>query len=158
MIINETKGRVWHGRVELADTFFKRFRGLMLVSNVNYALVFVLPVESRANASIHMFFMLSDIDVIWLDSTRRVVDFKTARKWRVYSPQRPAKYIIEGPVGLIRTLEVGAGDVINWQTSGGAKKTIPVKVPFPGELSLENDTHGIISVKSVAETAAFQEE
>ncbi|MCD6523823.1 MAG: DUF192 domain-containing protein, partial [Thermococcus sp.] len=109
MIINETKGKVWQGRVELADTFLKRFRGLMLVGNVNYALVFVLPDESRLNASIHMFFMLSDIDVIWLDSTRRVVDFTTARKWRMYSPKRPAKYIIEGPMGLIKSLDVEEG-------------------------------------------------
>ncbi len=104
MIINETKGKAWHGRVKLADTFFKRFRGLMLVKNVNHALVFVLPAETRANASIHMFFMLSDIDVIWLDSSRRVVDFKTAKKWRLYTPKKAAQYIIEGPVGLIRTL------------------------------------------------------
>lgn len=103
MIINETKGKAWHGRVKLADTFFKRFRGLMLVKNVNHALVFVLPAETRANASIHMFFMLSDIDVIWLDSSRRVVDFKTAKKWRLYTPKKAAQYIIEGPVGLIRT-------------------------------------------------------
>lgn len=109
MIINETKGKAWHGKVKLADTFLKRFRGLMLVKNVNHALVFVLPAETRANASIHMFFMLSDIDVIWLDSSRRVVDFKTAKKWRLYTPKKAAQYIIEGPVGLIRTLEVEEG-------------------------------------------------
>ncbi|AJC72555.1 hypothetical protein X802_10625 [Thermococcus guaymasensis DSM 11113] len=151
MIINETKGKVWQGRVELADTFLKRFRGLMLVGNVNYALVFVLPDESRLNASIHMFFMLSDIDVIWLDSTRRVVDFTTARKWRMYSPKRPAKYIIEGPMGLIKSLDVEEGDVINWQTSEGIRKTIPVKVPFPEEIVLEKDTSKLVSLKSVME-------
>ncbi|WP_297553081.1 DUF192 domain-containing protein, partial [Thermococcus sp.] len=131
MIINETKGRVWHGRVELADTFFKRFRGLMLVGNVSYALIFVLPVESRLNASIHMLFMLSDIDVIWLDSTKRVVDFRRAKKWRVYSPKKPAKYIIEGPVGLIGSLEVEEGDLISWQASEEKRKSVPVRISFP---------------------------
>ena len=154
MIINETKGKTWHGRVELADTFLKRFRGLMLVGNVNYALVFVLPVESRVNASIHTFFMLSDIDVIWLDSTRRVVDFKTAGKWRLYAPERPAKYIIEGPVGLVKTLEVEKGDIISWHISEQKKKSVPVKVSFPGKVSFDNGRNGVALTESVKEVKA----
>ncbi len=98
----------------------------MLVGNVSYALVFVLPAETRANASIHTFFMLDDIDVIWLDSSRRVVDFKRARKWRLYvPPKNPARYIIEGPVGVIRTLDVSEGDLISWQASEEKKKAVP---------------------------------
>ncbi|NJE53622.1 DUF192 domain-containing protein [Thermococcus sp. 21S9] len=153
MIINETKGRVWHGRVELADTFFKRFRGLMLVGNVSYALVFVLPVESRLNASIHMLFMLSDIDVIWLDSTRRVVDFKRAKKWRVYAPKKPAKYIIEGPVGLIRALDVEEGDLISWQVSEEKGKSVPVRVSLPGKVSFDK-ANGFAMAESVKEMKA----
>ncbi|MEO2152434.1 MAG: DUF192 domain-containing protein [Thermococcus sp.] len=153
MIINETKGRVWHGRVELADTFFKRFRGLMLVGNVGYALVFVLPVESRLNASIHMFFMLSDIDVIWLDSTKRVVDFRRAKKWRVYAPKKPAKYIIEGPVGLIGSLEVEEGDLISWQVSEEKRKSVPVRISFPEQVSFDK-ANGFAMAESVKEVKA----
>ncbi|WP_297514751.1 DUF192 domain-containing protein [Thermococcus sp.] len=153
MIINETKGRVWHGRVELADTFFKRFRGLMLVGNVSYALIFVLPVESRLNASIHMLFMLSDIDVIWLDSTKRVVDFRRAKKWRVYSPKKPAKYIIEGPVGLIGSLEVEEGDLISWQASEEKRKSVPVRISFPEQVSFDK-ANGFAMAESVKELKA----
>ena len=155
MIINETKGKVWQGRVEVADTFLKRFRGLMLVGNVNYALVFVLPVESRLNASIHMFFMLSDIDVIWLDSAKRVVDFKTARKWHVYTPKKPAKYIIEGPVGLIKVLDIGEGDLISWQANKEKKKTVPVEIPLPGKVSFDK-TNGFAMAESVQEAKAVE--
>ncbi|WP_456423965.1 DUF192 domain-containing protein [Thermococcus sp.] len=154
MITNETKGRTWHGRVELADSFFKRFRGLMLVRDVNYALVFVLPVETRVNASIHMLFMLSDIDVIWLDSERRVVDFKTARKWHFYTPKNPSKYIIEGPVGLIRALEVEEGDVISWQVREGEQRSVPVKVPLPEGLSFEKGTNGMALTESLKDVRA----
>ncbi|ANF23277.1 DUF192 domain-containing protein [Thermococcus piezophilus] len=149
MLVNESKRKVWHGRVELADTFFKRFKGLMLVRNVNYALVFVLPAETRVNASIHMFFMLSDIDVIWLDSSCRVVDFKTARKWRVYAPKKAAKYIIEGPVGMIRTLEIGEGDLISWSLSEEKEKAIPVKISLPEKLSFES-SNGVTMAESVS--------
>ncbi len=151
MITNETKGLVWHGRVKLADSFFKRFRGLMLVRNVNYALVFVLPSETKANASIHMFFMLSDIDVIWLDSSRRVVDFKTAKKWRLYTPKGAAKYIIEGPVGLIRALEVEEGDLISWSPTEEKEKAVPVKVSLPGKIDLNGSSSGVAMMESVKE-------
>ncbi|NJE84492.1 DUF192 domain-containing protein [Thermococcus sp. CX2] len=149
MLVNESKRKVWHGKVELADTFFKRFKGLMLVRNVNYALVFVLPAETRVNASIHMFFMLSDIDVIWLDSSRRVVDFKTARKWRVYAPKKAAKYIIEGPVGMIKTLEIEEGDLISWSPSEEKEKAIPVKISLPEKLSFES-SNGVAMAESVS--------
>ncbi|WP_297520172.1 DUF192 domain-containing protein [Thermococcus sp.] len=154
MITNETKGRVWHGRVKLADSFFKRFRGLMLVRNVSYALVFVLPAETKANASIHMFFMLSDIDVIWLDSARRVVDFKTARKWRLYAPKKAAKYIIEGPVGLIRALDVGEGDLIDWSPTEEKEKAVPVKSLIPGKIDLNGSSNGVAMMESVKEVRA----
>ncbi|WP_297501381.1 DUF192 domain-containing protein [Thermococcus sp.] len=151
MIINETKGLVWHGRVKLADTFFKRFKGLMLAKNINYALVFVLPAETKANASIHMFFMLSDIDVIWLDSSRRVVDFKTAKKWRLYTPKKPAKYIIEGPGGLIRALEVEEGDLISWSPTEEREKAVPVKSLIPGRIDLNGSSNGVAMMESVGE-------
>ncbi|WP_457742973.1 DUF192 domain-containing protein [Thermococcus sp.] len=150
MIINETKGKAWHGRVEIANTFFKRFRGLMLVSNITYSLVFILPAETRANASIHTFFMLSDIDVIWLDSTRRVVDFKRARKWRLYAPKKPAKYIIEGPVGLLQALDVEGGDLISWSPSEEKEKAVPVRISLPEGISF-NKANGIAMTESIEE-------
>ncbi len=154
MITNETKGLVWHGRVKLADTFFKRFRGLMLARNINYALVFVLPAETKANASIHMFFMLSDIDVIWLNSSRRVVDFKTAKKWRLYTPKRAAKYIIEGPVGLIKALDVEEGDLIDWSPTEEREKAVPVKSLIPGRIDLNGSSNGVAMMESVKEVRA----
>ncbi|NJD99403.1 DUF192 domain-containing protein [Thermococcus sp. LS1] len=153
MLVNETKGKIWHGRVRLADTFFKRFRGLMLVRDINYALVFVLPAETKANASIHMFFMLSDIDVIWLDSSRRVVDFKTARKWRVYVPKKAARYIIESPVGMINVLEVEEGDLISWSPTEEKSKAVPVKISLPEKISFEG-SNGIAMAESVKEIRA----
>jgi len=141
MIVNETRGRVWHGKVRLADSFFRRFRGLMLVENVDYALVFLLPAETRASASIHTLFMLSDIDVIWLDSSRRVVDFRRAGRWRLYIPDNPARYVIEGPVGLVKALEVSRGDLISWQADEEKRKAVPMTIPLPGKVSFESSNN-----------------
>jgi len=151
MITNETKGTIWHGPVRVADTFSKRFRGLMLARGINHALVFILPAETRINASIHTFFMLSDIDVIWLDSSRRVVDLKTAKKWRLYAPKKAAKYIIEGPVGLIKALEVEEGDLMSWSPTEEKGKTIPVKSLIPGKIDLKGSGSGVAMMEGVQE-------
>ncbi|WP_297438211.1 DUF192 domain-containing protein [Thermococcus sp.] len=148
MLTNETKNRTWHGPVRMADTFFRRFKGLMLVRNINYALIFVLPAETKANASIHTFFMLRDIDVIWLDSSRRVVDFRTAGMWRLYTPRRASKYIIEGPVGMIKVLGAEEGDLIEWSPTEDRGKTVPTKVSLPGKLSLTNH-NGVAMTESL---------
>ncbi|MDK2853498.1 MAG: uncharacterized protein PWQ92_392 [Thermococcaceae archaeon] len=115
MLINKTKGKTWNGKVRVADTFFRRFKGLMLKPTIDYALVFILPAETRINASIHMFFMLQSIDVIFLNSSKEVVDLKRARPWRVYVPRESAKYIIEAPVGVIEYLNAEIGDEIDWK-------------------------------------------
>jgi hypothetical protein len=96
----------------------------------------------------------SDIDVIWLNSARRVVDFKTARKWRLYAPKKAAKYIIEGPVGIIKTLEVEEGDLIDWTPTKEREKAVPVKSLIPGKIDLNGSKNGIAMVESVKEVKA----
>ncbi|AMM54105.1 DUF192 domain-containing protein [Pyrococcus kukulkanii] len=113
MLVNETKGLMWEGEVRFADNFIKRFLGLMF-QKPKYALIFVLPMETRINASIHGFFMREAIDVIFLDSKRKIVDLAVLRPWHLYTPKRPAKYIIEGPKGMIQTLKAEVDDVIKW--------------------------------------------
>lgn len=126
MLINETKNKVWHGRVKLADNFFKRFRGLMLKSKIDYALVFVLPYETQLGASVHMFLMLQSIDVIFLDTNRNVVDFvENLKPWRLYIPKDSAKYIVETPEGVVKHLNVELGDKISWVVEKEKDKGIP---------------------------------
>jgi uncharacterized membrane protein (UPF0127 family) len=48
------------------------------------------------NCTIHMFFMNFDIAVIWLDSSKRVVDKTLAQKWHpYYAPKNSALYTLE---------------------------------------------------------------
>ncbi|WP_456452358.1 DUF192 domain-containing protein [Thermococcus sp.] len=153
MLINETKKKVWHGEVRLADTFLKRAVGLMFKPSIDYALVFLLPAETRMNASIHMFFMFRSIDVLFLDSSRRVVDFKLAKPWRVYAPAEAARYIIEGPVGIIRALHVEVGDEIRWVATRDEKKPIPSPLGIPKDLKFgqANGSIGLSQAKSGGE-------
>ncbi len=155
MLINETKKRVWHGEVRVADTFFKRAVGLMFKPSIDYALVFLLPAETRINASIHMFFMLRSIDVIFLDSSRKVVDFRLAKPWRVYVPAEAARYVVEGPVGMIRALDVGIGDEIRWVVTEEKRKPLPSPLGIPKDLKFgqTNGSLGLSGAKTEEEKA-----
>ncbi|WP_048148633.1 DUF192 domain-containing protein [Palaeococcus ferrophilus] len=145
MLINRTKNKVWHGRVEVADTFLKRFRGLMLKPRVESALLFLLPAETRANASIHTFFMLTEIDAIFLNGERRVVDVRRAKPWRLYVPQRAARYVIETPPGVAEGLEVEPGDEIEWIVERPRERAIPAPMGVLEDLGI-GDVKGAINL------------
>ena len=71
----------------------------------------VLLVESAAstiNASIHMLFMNFDIAAIWLNDELQVVDTVLAKRWKLlYSPQSPARYILETHPSQVSNFQVG---------------------------------------------------
>lgn len=74
-----------------ADTFFKRFKGLMLKKDIDYGLIFT----NFKDSSIHTHFMRFEIDVYFLDENKVVYDKATLKPWKFYKPKKQAKYIIE---------------------------------------------------------------
>lgn len=94
----------------LADTFFKRWRGLMLRRRLaeGEGLLFTFRRENRSETAIHMFFVAFPIAAVWLDTQGVVVDAKLAKPWRpYYAPARPARYLIEAPPSLLARVTVG---------------------------------------------------
>ena len=81
-----------------ADTFFKRFKGLMGKKDFDHVLVF----SNLTDSSIHTMFMRFEIDVYFIDKNRRVFDKVTLKPWRFYKPERQAKYIIETRKGMLK--------------------------------------------------------
>jgi uncharacterized membrane protein (UPF0127 family) len=107
---NTQSGAIVLNRVRLADNFWSRFRGLQLVSGLpdDEGLLFVGSSESRANTTIHMFFMLFSISVVWLDASGKVVDTCFAKPWRpAYAPRFPAQYFIEANPSLLERVKIG---------------------------------------------------
>jgi hypothetical protein len=100
---------------ELADTGFKRARGLMLRRKLDKALVFLLDRETKMGAAIHSYFVLFSFDIIWLDKDRKIVDMRTVRPFRLIEvPRAKAKYFIELPVGSIKRSGIKIGQKINF--------------------------------------------
>ena len=76
----------------IADSFFKRFKGLMFSKSIEDGESLLL---TKTN-SIHMFFMNFDIAVIWLDAKLQVVDVQKAMRWPpLYFPRVAARHFLE---------------------------------------------------------------
>jgi len=103
-------------KVELADTFWRRFRGLMFRRRFprGSALLFKLPKPGRYG--IHMFFVWFPIDLLYLDSRFVVVELREGlRPWRTHRPKAIANYFIELPAGTISRSNVKIGHKIALQ-------------------------------------------
>jgi uncharacterized membrane protein (UPF0127 family) len=80
------------------QSFFSRLRGFTFRSKLedDEGLVLVEARDSRLDTSIHMFFVWTDLAVVWVNSNNEVVDNVLAKAWRpYYAPARPARYVIE---------------------------------------------------------------
>ena len=91
MILNKTTNEKFNVKITCADTFFKRFRGLMGKKDIDFAILFA----NIKDSSIHTHFMRFDIDVYFLDENCTVIDKATLTPWKFYKPSKKAKYILE---------------------------------------------------------------
>ena len=104
---------------EIADTSWKRMKGLMFRKSPGRGMLFVF--DEPCFPGIWMLGMRFRIDIVFLDSERRVVDFfenarpvsLNPRSWRIYKPRRPARYALELPAGSIRKMGISEGKKID---------------------------------------------
>jgi uncharacterized membrane protein (UPF0127 family) len=107
---NETQNRPALKRVRRCASFSSRLRGLTFRRGLgdDEGLLLVGSRESRADTTIHMFFVFFPIAAIWLDSHGRVVDAQLARPFRpYYAPRAPARDVLEGPPALLEQVRIG---------------------------------------------------
>ncbi len=107
---NGRTGEIVLDRVRWCASFWCHLRGLQLVPHLpeEEGLLFVTNSESRANTSIHMFFMLFNIGVVWMDSSGKVVDVCLAKPWRpLYAPKAPAQYYLEANPSVLQRVKIG---------------------------------------------------
>lgn len=101
-LINKTTGEVLANRVEFADTFWRRFRGLMLRRNFRRGQALLFKLAKPGRYGVHMFFVRFSIDLLYLNSNFSVVEVRSAlAPWRIYRPKVKASYIIELPSSTI---------------------------------------------------------
>ncbi|MBU4534873.1 MAG: DUF192 domain-containing protein [Euryarchaeota archaeon] len=114
-LINQTQGKTI-GPVEFADSFFSRFRGLMLKTKIESGLVLKIPAgRGKRGSAIHMFFMRMPLDVIFADENKKVVDIVSLEPWNTYTPQAPARYVIELEKGNLQKANISIGDHLEFK-------------------------------------------
>ncbi|GAB4307878.1 MAG: DUF192 domain-containing protein [Methanobacteriaceae archaeon] len=114
LIVNKSKGNKL-GYAKIADTFFSRFKGLMLQKKLEMGLILKFPKErGRRSSGIHMFFMKFPLDIIFTNSKKEVVDLVTIDPWETYTPKKPAQYIIELKKGIINKTNTEIGDELDF--------------------------------------------
>ncbi|MCH6267633.1 DUF192 domain-containing protein [Neobacillus citreus] len=96
-------------QINMADTFFKRFKGLMFRKNpITNEGLWIVPCNA-----VHMFFMKFPIDVVLLDKQNEVVEIHhTLRPWRITKPVKEAYSTLELPAGSAEELGINVGCII----------------------------------------------
>jgi uncharacterized membrane protein (UPF0127 family) len=106
-LVHEPTGEVLGDRIAVADSFWSRFRGLMLRRKLEPGQGLLI----EPCASIHMLFMRFPIDAVFLDSEGRVVKIAAGvRPWLGIASARGARAVVELPAGAATRLQ--PGDVV----------------------------------------------
>lgn len=112
MTLKELKrnGQTLIPRLEIANTFFSRFWGLMGKKNLDLASGILFP---NCN-SIHTFFMKFPIDVILLSREGRVVEIREAvNPWGLLLPVKQASHVIELSALSAKNLGIFPGEKLD---------------------------------------------
>jgi uncharacterized membrane protein (UPF0127 family) len=99
-----------------ADSFFSQLRGFTFRRNIrpDEGLLLVQKHDNRIDSAIHMFFVFTDLAVVWINSDLEVVDTRLARAWRpAYVPKRACRYVLE--MNPLRMGDFEIGDRVRFE-------------------------------------------
>lgn len=97
-------------KIKIANSFFETSFGLMFSKkeSFDYAYIFSFSHESQIESSVTMIFCFYPIDVIFLNREKQVVDKAKLNPWVInYTPKKPAQYVIELPLNLSDSINIG---------------------------------------------------
>lgn len=109
-VSNAATGAILLDRARRATNFWQHLVGLMFAAPLadDEGVLFVYGRDSRADTTIHMFFMRYDLGVVWINDAGEVVDAQYAKRWRpYYAPAHPARYFIEANPSILDRVRVG---------------------------------------------------
>lgn len=110
-LVNESKGEVIAERVDLADSFLSRFRGLMFKRKFSENRALLFPFSEPKRYSVHTFFMFFPIDLLYLDRELKVTEFhERLPPWRTHRSAEPANFLVELLGGRIEEVGIDVGD------------------------------------------------
>jgi len=123
-LVNKTRSVKLIENIELANTYWKRFIGLMGRKNLpEGAGMIIIP-----NNSVHCFFMRIPIDVLFVDKNQQIVYiYPNMRPWRVSKIVGKAHYVVELPAHTAQKSGTIVGDLLEWQDEVSGQPYNPIK-------------------------------
>jgi uncharacterized membrane protein (UPF0127 family) len=112
LLVNKTDGKVISENLAVADTFFKRLKGLMFTKE--------LPAQEALHIipcnEIHTFFMNYSIDVLYLDKDKRIVHMdEEMEPGKIGKKVENAISVVELPGGRIKTKSLKLGQSVEFR-------------------------------------------
>jgi len=107
---NQYKPHIQKLRVKYCNGFLSKLFGLMFIDNIaeDFGILLVNNADTRMSSAIHMFFMNFDITLIWINSNKKVVDKKIAKRWfPLYLPTQKACYVLETHINRYSDYNIG---------------------------------------------------
>ena len=109
-LINKTKNQILDLKVEVAETFWARARGLLGRSSMGEVQALWIP---RCN-SIHTFFMKFAIDCVFVDKNLKVrAIYSNVEPGRLVLPVWGATSVFELASGVSSKMNISVGDQLN---------------------------------------------
>lgn len=112
---NARSGSSLGGRIEIADRWWTRLRGLLGRSRLEEGGGLIIT-DSQG---VHMWWMKFPLDVAMLDGERRVIalylDLQPGKRTKMH---RKARYALEVPVGVLEATGTREGDPLEWHRAG----------------------------------------
>ena len=120
-IVNVTRKKRVRAALEIADTNFKRVRGLMFREEI-VPILFVFGFEGIF--PIHSYFVKKEFDAVYLAKGGRVNEAyrRIPPNTALVSPKKKSSFLLELPVKMTSALCVEEGDVLRWKRIAGQKR------------------------------------
>ena len=101
-------------KIKIANSFFKRFLGLMFKARCDYPLLFEIPqnIQIKERSSIHSLFMRFELTLVFIDDANLIYEIADLKPWKYYVPKKGAKYIIEFDKNEFENYDLKIGDEI----------------------------------------------
>jgi len=109
MLVKKEDGTIISENVIIADTFFKRLKGLMFTKELPWKDSMLL----KPCNEIHMFFMNYSLDVLYLDKDLKVVHMNEDLKpGKIGKRVKDSISVVELPEGRIKETGIKVGDIL----------------------------------------------
>ena len=101
-------------KIKIANSFFKRFLGLMFKKKCDYPMLFEIPqdIQIKERSSIHSLFMRFELALVFIDEENLIYEIADLKPWKYYVPKKGAKYIIEFDKNEFENYDLKIGDEI----------------------------------------------